>query len=86
MLRGPGSMFQVEGIELLANALEDHPSLQSLVVARPLILGILLPLFLRLLRANDALVFECRLETFELRSGHGCVVDFAKARARAYVL
>lgn len=78
-----GGMLQVERVELLANALQNHPSLESLFVASALILCDASLLLLGLLRTNNSLLPEGRLEAFELRAGHlnfgGCgslAVDF----------
>jgi hypothetical protein len=64
-------MLQVERVELLANAFQHNPSLQSLFVTGPLILSNTALLLLRLLRADNSLLSERRLEALELRAGHG---------------
>lgn len=83
-----GGMLQVERVELLANALQDHPSLESLFVASALILCDASLLLLGLLRTNNSLLPEGRLEALELRAGHlnfgGCgslAVDFQESEA-----
>jgi hypothetical protein len=59
-------MLQIKRVELLANALENNSSLESLIIAAALILGIASLLFLRLLRTDNSLLFERRLEAFKL--------------------
>lgn len=51
-------MLQVERVELLANAFQHDPSLQSLFVTGALILGNTALLLLRLLRADNSLLSE----------------------------
>jgi hypothetical protein len=63
-------MLKIEGIELFANPLQDHSSLKSFIISRALILSIAPFLLLRLLRADNSLLFERRLEAFELGAGH----------------
>lgn len=63
-------MLEVEGIELLANTLQHYPSLQALLVARPVILRGFSFLLFRLLGPNNSLFSQGRLEAFELGSGH----------------
>lgn len=64
------SMLEVEGIELFADAFEDDSPLQSLLIPLSSVLSCLPPLLFRLLRADDTLISQRRLEALELRSGH----------------
>jgi hypothetical protein len=64
------SMLEIEGIELLSNAFEDNSALQSLLTTLSFILSGSSLLLLGLLRTNDSLVSQRRLEAFQLRSGH----------------
>jgi hypothetical protein len=63
-------MLQVKRIELLTNAFQNYTSLESLVITRALILSIASLLLFRLLRTDNSLLFERRLEAFELRASH----------------
>jgi hypothetical protein len=59
-------MLQVKRIELLANAFQNDTSLESLVIAGALILSVTSLLLFRLLRADNSLLFERRLQALEL--------------------
>ncbi len=74
-LGASGIHVEFEGIELLADALQCLGALEALLIPCLEVLGILLFLFLRLLRSNDPLVSERGLQPFELRSSHVCGVD-----------
>lgn len=84
-------MFEVEGIELLANALKHHPSLQSLFVAGSFILGHFALLLFGLLWANNSLFSQGRLEALQLGTGHcrwsgGWMVCLAKSSELGFFL
>lgn len=70
-------MLEVKRVELLSNSLQNDASLQTLVVARRILLSLLPSLLLGLLRTRDALFPQGRLEALELGAGHCgmCVFD-----------
>lgn len=68
---GPSrGMFEIERVELFADAVKHHPSLQSLFIAGSLILSRSALLFFRLLRTDDALLSQGCLEALKLGTGH----------------
>lgn len=77
-------MLEVEGIELLSDPLQNDASLQTLVVARRILLSLLPPLLLGLLRTRNSLFPQGRLEALELGAGH-CGRCFFESTTRPLV-
>lgn len=70
-LWSPDGVLEIKGIELLADAVEHHSSLEALLIAGLRVLRSPAPLLLRLLGSCDPLLPERRLEALQLRPCHG---------------